>query len=352
MKIVLLMNIVSEHQLPLAREIVRRVGEDNYRYVYLKRTFAEREKLGWKIQELPKWCVPLKGNERLLEEADCLYSGERRVDLFERRTRAGKITVYCSERWFRPRGIVPGKVRLLNPKFFLMTRRMVRWLNQDERAKWLAIGPKAKEDAEWIGVDSEKILPWGYFVSPSVLPAHGSVRSNGNFDELRLLWVGRMLPCKRVEDIIQAVRLCNEGRYGNVTGPRITLDVFGVGPQENYLKKMVSRLKLCDLVRFAPPVPMNEVRALMRNHDLYVFSSNAREGWGAVVSEALEEGMRVIGTYEAGSSATLLPQSNLYHAGDYRRLAEMIRGDIPRVSIGKWTAEQAAIKLLSLFCMI
>ena len=53
---------------------------------------------------------------------------------------------------------------------------------------------------------------------------------------------------------------------------------------------------------------MEKVRELMREHDLFVFPSNGLEGWGAVVSEALEEGMNVIGTFESGAPATLLPK--------------------------------------------
>jgi glycosyltransferase involved in cell wall biosynthesis len=85
----------------------------------------------------------------------------------------------------------------------------------------------------------------------------------------------------------------------------------------------------------------------MREHDVYVLSSNGYEGWGAVVSEALEEGMAVIGTHEAGSSATILPESNLFHAGDWRRLKELLERDVERVGIGEWTAKSAAGVLLT-----
>jgi hypothetical protein len=56
--------------------------------------------------------------------------------------------------------------------------------------------------------------------------------------------------------------------------------------------------------------------------------------------------MRVIGTYEAGSSATILPESNLFHAGDWRRLKELLEGDVEKVGIGEWTAKVAARVLL------
>ena len=105
--------------------------------------------------------------------------------------------------------------------------------------------------------------------------------------------------------------------------------------------------KYGDKIKFYPPVTINEVRKLMREHDVYVLSSNGYEGWGAVVSEALEEGMAVIGTYEAGASATILPESNLFHAGDWRRLKMLLEGNVEKVGIGPWTAKSAAIALIS-----
>ena len=91
----------------------------------------------------------------------------------------------------------------------------------------------------------------------------------------------------------------------------------------------------------------------MRSHDVYVLPSNGYEGWGAVVSEAMEEGMDVLGTLEAGSSATMLPRERLFRAGDGRRLAELLarcRGrrmageTVP--GIGAWSAASAARSLL------
>ena len=95
---------------------------------------------------------------------------------------------------------------------------------------------------------------------------------------------------------------------------------------------------------------MEKVRELMRQHDLYVFPSNGLEGWGAVVSEALEEGMRVLASYECGAGAALLPRERLFHSGDWRMLAQLIekemRGKLPPCSIGEWTAKAAATRLL------
>ncbi len=94
----------------------------------------------------------------------------------------------------------------------------------------------------------------------------------------------------------------------------------------------------------------------MREHDVFVFSSNARDGWGAVVSEALEEGMSVPGTCETGASATMLSAEWQFHAGDWRRLAMQLArcaemkktGTMQGQGIGEWSALRAAERLLAL----
>lgn len=89
----------------------------------------------------------------------------------------------------------------------------------------------------------------------------------------------------------------------------------------------------------------------MREHDIYVLASNAQEGWGAAVNEALEEGMVVVGTYEAGASAALLPRENLYHAGDWKALARLLQAPekLKRVALPReFTPAGAAERVLAI----
>lgn len=194
---------------------------------------------------------------------------------------------------------------------------------------------------------------WGYFVAPS--------EGGGNFSRqaapdakcaLRILWVGRLLALKRVDTLFKAAAACLE-KFS------LRLTVVGDGPERGSLEALGAKLFAGreDALDFRRPVPIGEVRELMRGHDVYVLPSNGYEGWGAVVSEALEEGMEVLGTYEAGSSATMLDSGRLFHAGDWRRLAELLdgvamsRGARGRrngdVTIGEWSAKNAAEALLA-----
>ena len=152
-------------------------------------------------------------------------------------------------------------------------------------------------------------------------------------ENVRALWVGRLLTLKRVDTIIRAVGKCSKSM-------KIILNIYGGGPEEIKLKKMAA--KYGDIINLHPSVPINEVRKLMHMHDVYILSSNAYEGWGAVVSEALEEGMVVLGTYEAGASATILPESNLFHSGDDKQLMRILKDSSFTAIENDWSASKAA----------
>ena len=255
-----------------------------------------------------------------------------------------------------------------------MVKRFVKWANEDEGARVLAIGPWAKRDFLRMGVKAEKIVEWGYFVEPGTgarRPVYEGVRAEGagarrpGYEGARILWGGRILDLKRVDTIVRAVRAVSEV----VGGGGVELTLVGDGPEKEKLMALARKLGLSveieqpnnrtteqsnnrtiPSVRFLPSQPMAKMRELMREHDLYVFASNGYEGWGAVVSEALEEGMDVIGTFEAGASATLLPKERLFHSGDWRTLAALIvkemKGELPPCGIGEWTAKLGAKRLL------
>ena len=155
---------------------------------------------------------------------------------------------------------------------------------------------------------------------------------------LRVLWVGRMLKLKRVDILVKAC-------ISDALKDKVELHLYGHGPEEEVLKCLANQR---ENVFFHDFVPVAQVRALMRAHDVYVFLSNAADGWGAVVSEALEEGMKVLGTTEAGASATILPPTHLFKAGDVKRLINLLSQEIESISIGEWTAKNATKCLVEL----
>lgn len=381
MKFVFYANSASPHQFPLARALVGRLGDSEYRYIYTNALTDERRRLGWGDLNA-KWIVfkadvPDKCRE-WLDECDVLMSNLRDLSLFERRTKAGRKTIYTSERWFKPR---LGILRLLIPSYWKMARRIVSLLESSRNFFYFPMGVHAARDMArlcelmhgdvrcmfrapklefekkpggriWIkdGADNEryclgKMRMWGYYVEPSKVKGVRDALPTTNHHTLttiKVLWVGRILDWKRVDTIVRAVGELS--RASSNSNFHIQLDIYGTGPDEKRLKKLAA--KYGDIIKFFPPVPIADVRKLMHEHDIYVLASNAYEGWGAVVSEALEEGMKVLGTYEAGSSATILPEANLFNSGDWRRLYRLLQGQVASCGIGDWSAEYAAKSLL------
>lgn len=230
------------------------------------------------------------------------------------------------------------------PWYRKMAKRFVSLANESECVKFLSVGPWARQDFVQLGVRPDKLVDWGYFVSPG---GGERCRCGEAGNPLRVLWVGRMLGWKRVDTLVRAVARIRE---------TVRLTLVGDGPEKGQLMRLAKavggrRMRTVEF-SFLPRQPLEKVRELMRQHDLYVLASDAQEGWGAVVNEALEEGMPVLGTYEAGASAAMLPRERLFHAGDWKSLTGLIEkaahGKLPPCAIGEWTADAAAEKVLGL----
>ena len=255
------------------------------------------------------------------------------------------------------------------PGYRRMVKRFVAWVNTDPGARVLAIGPWAKRDFLKMGITPEKIVDWGYFVElsrfgtqvpaahaeldetcvPTPLPTagrHDCVSSSCDPRVLRVLWAGRDLDWKRVRDIERAVGLANTKIVVDDSCSCRKDDRKSNSALPLQLQTTTTPITFTKLTGVTPA----EVRKSMREHDLYVLASNAEEGWGAALNEALEEEMSAIGTYEAGASAAMLPPDRLYHAGDVKALARLLeaeyRGELPACSIGEWTAKNAAERLV------
>lgn len=380
MKIAIDTNVISPHLAPVALELVRQGHSVIYVYHEKDVERCRTSAIASKVDAIARFDPSYDEDTlRALLDADILIEAVRNFDLMRLRLRCGKVVYYTSERWFKPfridapknseraKGVgvyVSGFLKMLFPfaikralAFMRMMRdggpfyylpigviaardmaRMCGLMNGDIRCVFRSprlsfenrpFGKISAEDGNDKRYCLDKMRMWGYFVEPPKDEVKGKLNAGDLRKARRILWVGRFLGWKKVDTLIKAVR----------GGVDLELDIFGAGPDESRLKKLAAG---CGNINFEGMKPLSEIRSQMRSHDIYVLSSNAFEGWGAVVNEALEEGMKVVGTYEAGASATILPPTNLFHAGDWKRLREMLQHPIVKVGILKWTAEEAA----------
>lgn len=338
-EMMILTNVVSPHTIPLAVEIAHLVRDGEFIFAATGHITEARRRLGWADEGAYPWIQMRSPDESLTDffrrmkvsDVKFLLTNLREWNVVSERTDRGFRTGLFFERWFKPIRIahikLPGCLRLLHPAFLRMSRRFVR-LSSSELVTLFPMGIPAAEDIVRLvhllkgdlrylykracldfeakpggcvdGYSQMKML--SYFVADDAIRKECVQRTG----PLKVLWVGRMLNWKRVDTIIRAVS----------GDQRFTLDLYGAGPEEAHLKRLAGK---ASNVNFCTAVPIREVRRIMREHDVYVLSSDEGEGWGAALNEAMLARMAVIGTYEAGSSATIIRNGVnglLYRAGD------------------------------------
>lgn len=365
MKVCFYLNSLSPHQRPLFNELASHFPFGECIYIAVDHLGEERQSCGWTEDTADSApilfgarCDSSKINA-IVSECSLLICNIRDLDLFMYRAEHNRKTIYFSERWFKPLfGRLPGWFRLFVPHYFLMARSFFKMMAKGY-LKYYGAGVYAVRDMQLVSrcfgcnkaMSPDVIKLWGYFVG-----CQKSVSCNSNQcanKRLSVLYIGRLLRLKHVDVAIKAIKACRKMAISEGRIPP-QLDIYGMGKDRKRLERIAHGYN--DVIRFFPPVPMGDVRQIMRSHDVLVFLSDAREGWGVVVNEALEEGLRVIGSLESGACATMLSKEWLLSCRDERTLVELLMqcsrekakcGRILGQGIGNWNVKNAAARLLS-----
>ena len=133
-----------------------------------------------------------------------------------------------------------------------------------------------------------------------------------------LLFVGRLVSDKGVDDLIRAVALLR------ARGVRARVAVAGDGPERAALGELAHREGVSDRVRFLGPLRGGELVERMNAHRLLVVPSQWNEPIGIVSLEALACGCAVLGSEGGGLAVSIGPCGLTYPNGDYHLLAERI----------------------------
>jgi len=175
----------------------------------------------------------------------------------------------------------------------------------------LAVGHSTPDWLRKRGVPKEGIFPFTYFVqAPSTAVLK---RTEGPF---RFLYVGQLIPRKRVDLVLKALQQCNSHSF--------TLDIVGSGPEERALRALALALPK-GRVRFRGAQPIEIVRSLMAQADTLILPSR-HDGWGAVVSEALMAGTPVVCSTSCGAAEVAVRSSvgHTFPSGDLASLVQIL----------------------------
>jgi glycosyltransferase involved in cell wall biosynthesis len=313
---------IDHHSIPLAQSIANVVGKSNFKYAVLKPIESFRVSMGFNPNnDKHEWVIRAYENEveynnffNWFFEADVvLFSDRNLFSLAQQRLKKSKLTFYFSERWWKPS---LGKWRLLHPKFINFALQ-IRQLSKNVKFHYLAQGAYASDDIQYLGKFENRIWNWGYFTD---VVEHKSTKTNDS--KINILWCGRMLKWKKVDNLIKAFSVVIKEN----TNCHLTL--IGDGTERNSLIKLSEQLLPHWSYDIINCQTTQLVRETMNHSDIFVLPSNGYEGWGAVINESMAEGCAVIASIETGGGKSIILNSEngiLYKSGNWKRLYEKIK---------------------------
>lgn len=195
----------------------------------------------------------------------------------------------------------------------------------------LAMGQSGVRWFSSAGYDALRVFPFGYLTeSPVVTVKDGSERSiSGAF---RILYLGRIIGLK---DGVTAMRA-----LAGLAANDWEFDVVGNGEELQRWKRAAAASGHSDRIRFSPAVNYKMVGKLLEQADLLLLPSK-KEGWGAVVNEALMCGVPVVCSDRCGAVDLLREpwRGSVFKAGSVTSLQKALQGWIDH---GKRDAESSA----------
>jgi glycosyltransferase involved in cell wall biosynthesis len=172
------------------------------------------------------------------------------------------------------------------------------YLGQPGRLGWLvesiamrlpdAIIAASPQTAERLSEFTRRHVP--VVVAPNGIDLGAVGAAEAAADPADVVIVGRLLPHKRVDLLLEALAILHE------EGPPLTARIVGAGPQLNALSAQARALGLADFVDFRQDIgDQHQLYGVLKAARAAVFPSE-REGFGIAVLEAIACGVPVITT--------------------------------------------------------
>lgn len=301
MKLVFFSLILNNHQANVADELWELTGH-SYCFVELANLQAEHRKgdthdysdrpfllQAWQSEENYSKAIELARTAEC-----CVFSGVQALPFQKERMRLGLLSFDMSERWLK-RGIL----NLFSPailKMFL-AYHFGGWSRKPLYK--LCCSAFAAADQYKAGTYHGRCYKWGYFTR--VDKVHVEASSDvSTLNITPLMWCSRYLMWKHPElPVLMAERLKRKGYH-------FMLDMYGSGEYEGQTRQLAKELEVEDVVRFMGVKPNNELLHDMREHSIFLFTSDRNEGWGAVANESMSNGCVLVASDGIGSTPYLV----------------------------------------------
>ena len=352
---IFLSNFFNYHQKSFSEAMYNKLG-DRYLFIESEPMSDERKKMGWNNDgEYPYVVCSEKLAENIqkyidiINNAQVVIMGSAPEYLVKERVKNGKLIFRYSERFFK-NGLELSKYPV----------RYLRWHKYAPNNKpnyMLCASAYTSADFKKLSLFKNKCYKWGYFPQ---------VKKYDDIDQLiskkkknSILWVGRIIDWKHPEIAVKIAEKLKKENYD------FSLNIIGTGNMEEEIKGLIKSCDLEKYVKFLGSMPPEKVREYMEESEIFLFTSDRREGWGAVLNESMNSGCAVVASHAIGSVPFLIEDGEngyIYRDGDvddlFVKVKKLMDETLKRQTTGKkayqtladlWNAETATDRLLQLF---
>lgn len=350
-------NFLLHHQTPFCEAMVKLIG-NNFRFVATTPIPQERIDMGYH-----NFCDEAYAINSYMDKESYTYAMElgknsdvviigSAPDVFiEERLNKNKLTFRYYERFFKQ-----GKLRILDPRVLLSLYKMhIRY--RKKNLFMLCASAYTAPDCRFIFSYPNKTFKWGYFIRVKERSFEELLQKK-NDKQIKILWVSRFIKLKHPEEVIKLAQKLS------ADGIDFCIEMIGIGELRKQYETTVEHLGLNEKVIFKGPMSPEEVIDEMEKADIFLFTSDRQEGWGAVLNEAMTSGCATVACREIGSVPYLIEDGVNGFVYDKRQkdsLYQKVRQLIDNVELRKkmqfeayqtmhnvWNAEVAAERLINL----
>lgn len=315
MTLLFLTNFINHHQVPLADEMYRLWG-DNYKMVtfeplppeFVKKGFAD---YSWK----PYLVEAFKSNKDalydLISNADVVIHGAAPQEFLDYRMSFNKLTFRYEERLFK-------KIdrRFIQYRFWLnLYRNHTRYRNKP--LYMLAASAYNRLDTGIIFSYPRKCYKWGYFINADKQLDINALLNRKRDKKISILWCGTLAQVKRPDLVIGLAKRLKKN------GIDFVINMIGSGGWENKVRTWIDDANVSDCVNLLGNMSNSAVLEKMREHHIFIFTSDRGEGWGVVLNEAMANGCAVVVSNAIGAAPFLIKDNEnglLFQSGNESQL--------------------------------
>ena len=277
MKAAFVSNYINHHQIPICNEMYRLL-DGAFTFVQTEPMEAERVSMGWHNTERPPyvkcWYEEEAACRALVLDCDAvIFGGTDEESYIQERLASGKLVMRYSERLYKT-----GQWKAISPRGL---RKKYQDHTRFRKAPvyLLCAGAYVPSDFSLVRAYPGKMYCWGYFPETKHYDLKCLFAGKGYVKEQKipyLLWAARMIDWKHPELALETARYLRE------RGLDFHLDLVGDGPLRQEMEDRCRQYGLETYVDFLGFQPPEAVRGYMEQADIFLFTSDRQEGWGAV----------------------------------------------------------------------